>query len=185
MRTVVLYNSDAHFRSEFVRFKVNSGEVRVLDAEDKVIRHQINPVWASDQYQQKLEHVAETFQLVFIAPLPPLSISTFRIEAVHNPESKKTLIYCSECSSNSSTEAFQFYPLERLDIQVENEKMKLVFDGDTGFLKSIYKKSSGQVGSNTSFSCWSFIQVKSTNLNPIQSYQIGMMNRLIFEYLVQ
>lgn len=42
--TIVLYNSDAHFRDELVRFKISWPFVRVLDPEGRKIRHQVSSI---------------------------------------------------------------------------------------------------------------------------------------------
>ena len=40
-QTLVLYNSDGHFRNEVIRLKISWPYVRVLDPDDRKIRHQV------------------------------------------------------------------------------------------------------------------------------------------------
>ena len=147
-KTVVLFNSEAHHRHEMVRLKTSWPYVRVLDPEGRKIRHQVNPVWTL-QHHQRLEHAPESFQLVFIASLAPLSLTAFRVQRMaassgaHNGTST-TLVY-STFSNATMKGPFKSQRLEQLvDIQVENRKIKLLFDGETGFLKSIRSKISGR-----------------------------------------
>ena len=165
-QTIVLYNSDGHFRHEVVRLKIDSPNVRVLDADNLTVKHQINPSWTfasadprgrnSARRSLTLQHVPGNYQLVFIAPLMPLSLTTFRIQRLAGAKKDSTLIYCTSCGGNNSSsdgdptgrradDPFDFHPLDRnSDIQVENAKIQLLVDGKTGFLKSIRQKSSGR-----------------------------------------
>lgn len=146
-KTVILYNSEAHHRDEMVRLKTSWPYIRVLDADGNKIRHQVNPVWTL-QHHQRLEPAPESFQLVFIASLAPLSLSAFRIQRMHIPTNlneTKTLVY-STFDNTTLNGPFKSQRLEQLvDIQVENRKTKLLFDGQTGFLKSIRSKSTDRV----------------------------------------
>ncbi|XP_057379227.1 alpha-mannosidase 2-like [Daphnia carinata] len=146
-KTVVLYNSEAHHRDEMVRLKTSWPYVRVLDPEGHKVRHQLNPVWTL-QHHQRLEHAPETFQLVFIASLAPLSLTAFRIQRMHTPTDSnniKTLVY-STFDNTTLNGPFKSQRLEQLvDIQVENRKIKLLFDGQSGFLKSIRSKVTDRV----------------------------------------
>ena len=141
-KTVVLYNSDGHFRNEMVRLKINWPYVRVVDPDGRRIRHQINPVWTL-QHQRWLEHAPDSYQLVFIAPLPPLSLSSYRIERLSGDDNQtETLVY-SNTNTKSLKGPFKLQPLQEADIQVENGNAKLLFDGQTGFIKSIRSKLTG------------------------------------------
>ena len=162
-QTIILYNSDAHFRHEVVRLKIDWPFVRLVDSSGVKIRHQINPTWAMSSEDansrirrqlhrsQRLEHAKDTFELVFIAPLPPLSLTAFRIEKEswnsNSTVQDSTLIFCSNCSRNEAKNVkgpFQFQSMENADIQLENKKIKLLFDGQTGFLRSVTKKSTNK-----------------------------------------
>lgn len=142
-KTIVLYNTDAHYRNEMVRLKISWPYVRVIDPDGQTIRHQINPVWTL-QHHQRLEHAPDSFQLVFIAGLAPLSLTSYRIEKISVPAEHQnatmTVVY-STFSNGTLKGPFKSQRLEELvDIQVENRKTKLLFDGQTGFLKSIRSK---------------------------------------------
>ena len=141
-KTIVLYNSDGHFRKEMIRLKISWPYVRVVDPDGRIIRHQINPVWTL-QHHRWLEHAPDSFQLVFIAPLPPLSLTSYRIQRLDsNDNSTETLVY-SNTNTKSLKGPFKLQELKEADIQVENGKAKLLFDGQTGFIKSIRSKTTG------------------------------------------
>ncbi len=161
-QTIVLYNSDGHFRHEVVRLKTDWPLMLIVDPDGKKVPHQVNPIWtlSSDDsnsrfrrqlhHSQRLEHAADRFQVVFVAGLSPFSLTTFRIERVDANAQEKlepTLVFCSNCSQNAVDDVpdlFRFQPLEQADIQLENKKTKLLFDGKTGLLRSITKKSTGK-----------------------------------------
>lgn len=143
LQTVVLYNSDAHFRSELVRLKISWPYVRVVDPEGRKIPHQVNPVWTLQKHR-KLENAVESYQLVFIAPLAPLSLTTFRILRMNGETNiTRTAIYSTMDMTLSGP--FEFQEMKKAaDIQVENKKIKLLFNGQTGFLKSIRMKATNK-----------------------------------------
>lgn len=145
-KTIVLYNSEAHYRHEMIRLKISWPYVRVLDPDGRKVRHQVNPVWTL-QHHQRLEPAPESFQLVFIASLAPLSLTAFRIQRLSPPVDQNgtmTLVY-STFNNGTLNGPFKSQRLEQsVDIQVENRKTKLLFDGQTGFLKSIRSKTSGR-----------------------------------------
>jgi alpha-mannosidase len=142
-QTVILYNSNAHFRHEVIRLKVDWPFVRLVDSSGIEIRHQINPWNVSSSAE--LKQPEDSYELAFIAPLPPLSLTAFRIEREPRNNSS-TLIFCSKCggSESSAKEPFRFRPLEDADIQLENNNIKLLFDGQTGLLRSVTKKSTNK-----------------------------------------
>ena len=75
---IVLYNSDGHHRTEMIQLETSWPYVRVFDPDGKKVKHQINPGRSSD-----------SFHLVFIAGLAPLSLSSYRIEKMPNTSSNR------------------------------------------------------------------------------------------------
>ena len=69
---VVLFNPTAGYRSEFVEFIVNSPDIEVKNSKRQSIPFQINPVFSS-----ATEVSSSSFEIVFLAEIPPLSIETF------------------------------------------------------------------------------------------------------------
>ena len=74
-RTIVLFNSHGHYRNEMIQLAIDWPYVRVLDPQGKMVQHQINPGRSSD-----------SFQLLFIAELAPLSLTSYRIEKMSDKD---------------------------------------------------------------------------------------------------
>lgn len=95
------------------------------------------------QNHRQLEHTADSYQLVFIASLAPLSLTTYRIQRIDQDMNvTRTQIYSS--NSVSLPGPFEFHELKHADIQVENKKIKLLLSGQTGFLTSIRMKETNR-----------------------------------------
>ena len=136
-RKVVLFNSLAQPRQEIIRLKVTSYKVRVLDPQKKPIPYQITPVMNATS----ITH--DVYVVLFVADLKPLAIATYHIEQVDKvPMEAISTVHCNRCGKDT---VFPIKPMQVGDIQLENQRMKLVFDGQTGFLKRVTKKSTGKI----------------------------------------
>ena len=74
-------------------------------------------------------------------------MTTFRIQRIEDQSGNGTVqthIYSAGDESNILPGPFKFHPLKEADIQVENKKIQLLFNGQTGFLRSIRTKSTGK-----------------------------------------
>ncbi|XP_011297547.1 alpha-mannosidase 2 [Fopius arisanus] len=136
-RSVVLFNSLAQPRQEIVSLRVNSHRVRVLDPKGRPVPYQIAPVMNATS----ITH--DTYVLLFVADLKPLTIATYQVEHIDKvPMESISTVYCNRCGKDT---VFPIKPMQSSDIQLENHRMKLLFDGQTGFLKRVTKKSTGKV----------------------------------------
>lgn len=166
-RKVVLFNSLVHTQDHIVELRVSSLNIRVLDSNRDEVLIQINPVWNASNGNNKLHMSNVEYELVFIANLPPLSLVTYYIltETEEKAKKSKATIYCNNCHRKESpkhnngndnqndyksqipeqeaefkSSKFKIRNTQPGDIQLENQKMKLLFDGATGFMKSVTRK---------------------------------------------
>lgn len=152
---VVLYNSLAQERLELVALRTKTPNVKVLDNYGNEIKIQINPVWnitdASDGFQSMnvLRASNQLFEVIFVANIPPLALVTYTVKHFAEIDKKSgnlATIYCNECNGNDaatnkkSHDIFEVKSRQAGDIQLENAQMRLLFDGLSGFLKSITPK---------------------------------------------
>lgn len=148
-RNVIVFNSLARRRTEPVRVLVSDPHVRVVDAGGAAIRYQINPVWngsgeaAASDGDRPLAVSKTCFELLFVAVLEPLSLTTFTVHKA--PEggggSGMAVVYCRNCAGHSA--AFTVRPMRLGDVRLENDHFQAVFDGKTGLLGSVVDKSTG------------------------------------------
>lgn len=148
-RKIVAFNSFAQHRQEVLKLQVNTPYVSVTDSNGNVLTHQINPVWnltlsghpsAPPEPQLKpIEILPNRYELLFVAELPPLSLNVFTI-SVEEPTQTAAVavVYCQHC--RRSENVFQPKNIQLGDIQLENRKIRALFDGKSGFLKSVTKK---------------------------------------------
>ncbi|KAJ1528589.1 hypothetical protein ONE63_006991 [Megalurothrips usitatus] len=176
-RTVVLFNSLAQHRQDVVKLTVTTPDVRVLDPEGNVVPCQVNPLWnltasgggvaMDDQPQQPIDqdpsrdrephlHMnRDSFELMFVAELPPLALVSYRLERMATKQSaSRAKVYCAACGRNPEdgtafVSPFDVKGMQAGDIQLENYAMKLLFDGASGFLKAITRKAEGQAQGHT------------------------------------
>lgn len=150
---IILYNSLAQERMEVVLLRVVKPTVKVIDSNGNELPYQINPVFNVTDHQEPVSSTTRKivvssfeFELMFIAKLPPLSLTIFTIAHENDTKSKMATIYCEDCKDVADNEGIKFdiRPKQTGDIQVENSKMKLLFDGDSGFLKSMTRKNWGR-----------------------------------------
>ena len=69
---VVVFNPTAQERSEFVEFIVTSADLEIKNSKRQSIPFQINPVFGAST-----EVIPTSFEIVFLAEIPPLSLETF------------------------------------------------------------------------------------------------------------
>lgn len=150
---VILFNSLAQERLELVTLRTTSANVKIYDNNNTEVKIQINPVWniteASDNNLQTvnlLRASTHLFEVIFIANLPPLALVRYTVKHSEKRESLAT-VYCNECNMHNlfpkvdkSQEIFDVRPRQAGDIQLENAQMRLLFDGVSGFLKTMTPK---------------------------------------------
>ena len=136
-KKIVLFNSLAQHRQEVISLKVTSYKIKVLDPHKNPISYQIAPVMNATS----ITH--DVYIVMFLADLKPLSIATYYIQQIKNvPIEAISTVYCSKCSKDV---VFPIKQMQLGDIVLENKKMKLLFDGQTGFLKRVTKKSTNKI----------------------------------------
>lgn len=139
-RNIVVFNPHGRQKTEPIKILVSEPNVRVVDTDGVVIKHQVNPIWNSNKTDEQPLGISKVcFELLFIAVLEPLSLTTFTIQKAPNPESL-ALVYCKNCAGNSM---FKVKPMKLGDIQLENDHLQVLFDGKTGLMSSIVDKNTG------------------------------------------
>lgn len=146
-RRVIVFNSLSQVRHDVLRIRVKTPDVRVFDSDSNPLPCQVNPVWnftepkPPQEAQQELKMTENVYELIFPVRLPPLTISTFRLESYSGKEARAT-VFCKNCAKSN---LFEVKNIQQGDIQLENQKLKLLIDGRTGFMKSIMNKPTGQI----------------------------------------
>ncbi|XKL67754.1 hypothetical protein PGB90_003245 [Kerria lacca] len=147
-RKIVVFNSFVQHRQEIMKLQVNTPYVKITDANGNVLTHQINPVWnlspsahtSASSEVKPIEILQNHFELMFVVNLSPLSLNVFTITVEEGTKSSSVAtVYCQHCRETQNV--FQMKNIQIGDIQLENKKIRVLFDGKTGFLKSITKKN--------------------------------------------
>lgn len=140
-RNIVVFNSHGRRKTEIVRILVSDANVRVLDSDGAVVKHQVNPVWnSSETDDQPLTMSKVCFELLFFAVLEPLSLTTFTVRKAPNADGHLATVYCKNCAGHS---VFAVKPVRLGDVQLENDHFQVLFEGKTGLMSSIVDKSTG------------------------------------------
>ncbi|PBC30128.1 Alpha-mannosidase [Apis cerana cerana] len=136
-KKIVLFNPLAQPRHEVISLKVTSYKIRVLDTQKNPIPYQIAPVMNATS----ITH--DVYVLLFVVELKPLAIATYHLQQIDKvPMEAISTVYCSRCGKDN---VFPIKPMQVGDVQLENQRMKLLFDGQTGFLKRVTKKATGKI----------------------------------------
>ena len=135
---VILFNSVAHDREELVHLSVTSDRVDVYDANGKMIPSQINPVWKSFS-----EMSTTTFELLFYANLPALSLAKYQIVISHaKPSSFPAYVRLHNAAEYTLPASMRFnvMPSGGEHIVLENQAYRTRFSPRSGMLHSITTK---------------------------------------------
>lgn len=169
-RTVVLFNSLAQHRQDVVKLTVTTPDVRVLDPEGNVIPCQVSPLWnltgesnLDMQPQQQVDERTrleeprlhmnrDAFELMFVAEMPPLALVSYRLERMATKQTApRAKVFCQGAACGRAEDGtafvspFDVKSMQPGDIQLENYAMKLLFDANSGFLKTVTRKGEGRV----------------------------------------
>lgn len=152
-RKVMLYNSLAQAQDYLIQIRTNTSNVKVSDANGHEIKFQVNPVWETGETSIKFWVAADEYEIVFVAKLPPLSVTTFNIIYKSGDMESLATVYCKKCEKKtvilntdnsvqgeSIKSKFIIKEIPTGDIQLENSKLKILFSGQTGFLKTVTRK---------------------------------------------
>lgn len=140
-KKVVLFNPLAEYRDEVITLRSNTSSVRVFDTRLQThVPYQISP---NIELRSDGKRIVsdQSFDLIFVASLPPLTAVTFNLED-HTNTSTHCVIFCNNCS-NIEHEGQKRFTTRRMlpgDIQLENVYMTLVINRNTGFLRQVYRK---------------------------------------------
>ncbi|XP_008193678.1 alpha-mannosidase 2 [Tribolium castaneum] len=160
VRKIVLYNSLAQPREQLIQVRTNTSSVKIVDNEGNEVVSQVNPVWDTSESNTKLWIAADEFELVFVAKLKELSLTTYSLVYEEN-ETRLATIYCNKCHRKASIitntdstigkqndvlkSKFAIKNIPTGDIQLENHKFKILFNGNTGFMKTVTRKHSPKI----------------------------------------
>ncbi|XP_011495983.1 PREDICTED: alpha-mannosidase 2 isoform X1 [Ceratosolen solmsi marchali] len=137
IKRIVLFNSVAQSRQEVIKLKILTYRIRVLDSHKIPIPYQIAPIMNATS----ISH--DVYILLFIADLKPLTLTIYHLQHTDKVSAEViSTVYCNKCGKDN---IFPIKPMQIGDIQLENQRMKLLFDGQTGFLKRVTKKPSGRI----------------------------------------
>lgn len=154
-REFVVYNSLTQERLEVVAIRSQIPNVEVRGSDDKPINIQVNPVWnitdtvdslgipTGGGGNSKIRVSDKQFEVLFVVLLPPLSLLTFTISKTDTYKSRLATLYCNDCKEENH-KIFEVRNKQPGDIQLENYKMRLLFDEQSGFLKTVTKKNVGK-----------------------------------------
>lgn len=150
---VILFNSLAQERLELVVLRTKTQNVKIFDNHGNEVKIQINPVWNVSDGSDGIANINtlrtsnQQFEVIFIATLAPLSLVTYKAKYFEHTENRPSVmasIYCNECKDSNAVDTDNFFDIKARqpgDIQLENAQMRLLFDGASGFLKTITPKS--------------------------------------------
>lgn len=146
----VVYNSGSQDRLEVITIRTTSANVEIRRDGVKM-EIQINPVWNitenvdnfNAEEANKIKVSDKQFEVLFLANLPALSLSVFTIGYADDYKTRMATIYCHDCK-DESVNSFEIRNKQPGDIQLENYKMRLLFDEQSGFLKTVTKKNMGK-----------------------------------------
>ncbi|XP_049532049.1 alpha-mannosidase 2-like [Anopheles darlingi] len=143
----IAYNALTQERLEVITIHTLTPRVKILDASGRTVEIQINPVWNIENMSQTSRKIAASdklYKVMFVAKLAPLSLTTFTAAYDEDGyQGKMATLYCNECQDEKN-KAFEVRNKQPGDIQLENYKMRLLFDEQSGFLKSVTKKNMGK-----------------------------------------
>ncbi|KAI4465181.1 alpha-mannosidase [Holotrichia oblita] len=155
-RQIILFNSLAQTQEHLVQLRVTTQHIKVTDKDGNPVLHQINPIWNSTDNNKRMTISDIEYELMFIAKIPALTITTYNISYSTETGDSLATIYCNKCHMKnkfSSVEdntpqeppefldsSFKIKNTQTGDIQLENHKFKILFNGKTGFMKSVTQK---------------------------------------------
>lgn len=134
MRYLVIYNSLSVPRNELVSVHVTTPSVVVVDANGSVVTSQLSPVW------DRQDLVKGTYELSFLVDVPPLGLSTYRVEHIEGISgmvfrSTSTLYNAESCPDTL------YFPISRSEsrsnIHIRTPYLVATFSPSTGMLKHL------------------------------------------------
>lgn len=148
----IVFNGLTQKRIEILTLRTTIPNLKIINENNNAVPMQVNPVWnITDNYEnpnslhsERIRISTNQYEIQFVATLEPLSLTTFKIVPDSNFKTQIATVYCDECSDGSGTTPFDVKATPPGDIQLENNKMRLLFNQKSGFLKTITRKNSGR-----------------------------------------
>lgn len=138
IKRLVFYNSLGRRRVHLAKVVVTTPHVEVIGPDGQPVVSQLNPVLELTESNMLIS--GQVFELVFLADLPPLSVSVFVVKVSQSSAKSnavRAMIYCKQCHSPGSV--FEINAIQTGDIQLNNERLQLLFDRKSGFLMRVTK----------------------------------------------
>ncbi|KAG8598208.1 hypothetical protein GDO81_002527 [Engystomops pustulosus] len=134
-RSLVIYNPLEQERTSVVSVYVNSPKSKVLNAAGKTIKAQISAVWEGATAMSP-----DTYQVSFLAHLPPLGLAVYQLVESRDAESVKaeyTVFTRGRSNKVLSDGIFHVNELDNIvtDLTIENSYLKLLFSQTSGLLE--------------------------------------------------
>ena len=135
---IVLINSIAQNRIEYIHILVDCYSIEIRNSKHESIPFQINPLFKDTNAVKSNE-----FEIVFLAHLLPLGIETCTIHKVKKLENGSWATVTAFNFGQEIPEELGFYPYnprpeDSKYIFIENSFIKAAFDRKTGLLKHVY-----------------------------------------------
>uniref|UniRef100_A0A2R5LA05 Alpha-mannosidase n=1 Tax=Ornithodoros turicata TaxID=34597 RepID=A0A2R5LA05_9ACAR len=137
IRYVVVYNSLAVPRNEIITVHVTSPSVVVVDSNGTLVPSQLSPVWEGREF------VRGVFELCFLADVPALGLTTYRVEQI---DGVSGTVYRAAVTLYSSESYFDtlYFPVthadSKEDIKIQSPYIAATFSATTGMLKHVEVK---------------------------------------------
>ncbi|XP_071483413.1 lysosomal alpha-mannosidase-like [Diadema antillarum] len=160
---VVVYNPIARSVTWPVRLPVNHATYTVVGPDGKSVPNQIQDVTASTKSVRR-DRGNATKELVFLATVPPVGYSMYRVTAASNNLLNRLM-------AAKRSQPVQMSNAIGQDASIGNEFLQLNFDGTTGLLKSMTDLvSSNTILVNQSFFWYNSSTGNSVSIQPSGAY---------------
>ncbi|VVC89119.1 unnamed protein product [Leptidea sinapis] len=137
-----VFNSLSHEHTGVIEFTSRNPNLRVIDHNKKDLIIQIEPKWSYTG--DKLITISrQFFKIIFAVTIPPMTFELFKVMETYDTPFAAT-VFCGGCIIDAFhgdyTFPFNIQPIKQGDIQLENYKLRLMFDEFTGLLKTVVEK---------------------------------------------
>uniref|UniRef100_A0A1B0BKC5 Alpha-mannosidase n=1 Tax=Glossina palpalis gambiensis TaxID=67801 RepID=A0A1B0BKC5_9MUSC len=160
----VVFNPLAYRRVDFLIVRTPTCKVKILNERGEELRNvQINPVWNIIDPDEnvfgntvngaglgRIRTSKRVYEVLFMVELDALALTTYQVVIDEvNYKRLMSTIYCDDCTDrNENTDSPKSTPEEEFpirtkpsgDIQLENNRMRLLFEEKTGFLITLSRK---------------------------------------------
>lgn len=143
-RSLVIHNPLEQERTSVVSVYVNSPKTKVLNAAGKTVKAQISAVWDGATAMS-----SDTYQVSFLAHVPPLGLATYQLVEAGDAESVKaeyTIFTRGRSNKVLSDGIFHINELDNIvaELTIENSYLKLWFSQTSGLLEQMKLKEDGK-----------------------------------------